>query len=103
MVTDDEADALDSDDEDEAALSSTASLEGDNENDFNATSTPSVPAPPHLDKQVDPPSTDAPTSATDERPNVIPFNLDHDEEHPANLAPQDDVTSSLDNRSELLC
>ena len=102
VVTDDEADALDSDEEDDATLSSAASLEGDDEDDFNATSTPSAPAPPHLDEQVDPPSTDAQTSATDERPNVIPFDLDHDEEHPANLAPQDDVTSSLDNRSELL-
>ena len=94
VVTDDEADAFDSAEEDEDTLSSPDSLEGGDEEDINTAGTPSAPP---SDTQADPPSTDA-----DDRPNVIPFDLDHQEEHPANLASQDDATSSLDASSELL-
>ena len=102
VVTDDEADALDSESDDDATLSSPASLEGDDEDVINTAGTPSAADPPSTNQQATPSSPDAAeASTTEERPNVIPFDLDHDD-HPANLAPQDDVTSSLDDHSELL-
>lgn len=93
VVTDNEADALDSDKEDDATLFSTASLEGDDEDVINTTSTPSAPNTPHMDEPAN--------TATDDQPNVIPFDLDHDD-HPTNLASQDNSISSLDDCSELL-
>jgi hypothetical protein len=96
VVTDDEADALETDDKDEATLSSPASLKGDDVDSSNTASTPKAPNTSHTDKQTDPPST-----SMQERPDVIPIDLDHDN-HPANLTSQDDATSNLDSQSELL-
>jgi hypothetical protein len=42
LITDDKADAFESDADDKATLSSTASLEGDDEDGVNTTSTPST-------------------------------------------------------------
>jgi hypothetical protein len=84
LITD-EADGLKSDNAGEPTLSSTASLEGDDESNVNAVSTPSAPTP----------STDG------ERPTVIPFGLDHDDPH-ADLVSQDDATSTPDSQAELL-
>jgi hypothetical protein len=77
----------------EATLSSTASLEGDDEDSgVNATSTPSAnPAN----------ANETPEATNDERPAVIPFDLAHDD-LPTNLAPQDDATSTLASQAELL-
>jgi hypothetical protein len=59
-------------------------------------STPNAPNTPHTDEQ-----TDLPSTSVQERPDVIPFDLDHDN-HPAKLTSQDDATSNLDSQSELL-
>jgi hypothetical protein len=83
IVPDNEADALKTDDEDEATLSSPDSLEGDGEDSSNTASTPKAPNTSHTDKQTDPPST-----SMQERPDIIRFDLDHDN-HPANLTSQD--------------
>jgi hypothetical protein len=98
VITDDEADG--SNVADDATLSSTASLEGDDDDneDLNAGSTPSAP------------NTDADASGTSavngyaiapRRHAVIPFDLDNDA-NATNLASQDDATSTLDSQSELL-
>ena len=96
VISDDEADGLDSDDDDEASLSSPASLEGDDEDSINTASTPSAPNAPRTDDQATP---DA--QATQTRPDVIPFDLDHDHQ-PTNLDDHDDITSKLDDQSELM-
>jgi hypothetical protein len=96
VVTDDEADDLESDAADEDTLSSAASLEGENEDGVNATSTPS--APPANGKEQSTTSTKEPSP---ELPQVIPFDLDHNDP-PTNLVSQDDATSTLDSQAELL-
>jgi hypothetical protein len=86
VISDDEADELDGDADNEASLSSTASLEGDDEDEeVNTTSAPSTQT----------------SDTSDERPTVIPFDLDHDNPQ-TNLASQDDAASTLDSQAELL-
>jgi hypothetical protein len=50
---------------------------------------------------VNPPGTSSEESDVPDRPNVIPFVLDNDQED-TNLSHQDDVTSSLDASAELM-
>jgi hypothetical protein len=83
VISDDEADELDGDADNEASLSSTASLEGDDEDkEVNTTSAPSTQT----------------SDTSDERPTVIPFDLDHDNPQ-TNLASQDDAASTLDSQA----
>jgi hypothetical protein len=92
VVSDDEADAhkADSDDDADNALSPDDSLEGEEE-EVNADSPrQSVPNP-----------SDIASEDQQERPDVIPFDLDND--NPAtNLESRDDTFSALDNSTELL-
>jgi hypothetical protein len=90
VITNDEADGLEADADNEATLSSTASLEGDDEDtDVNTGSTPSAPCA----------TTEAEPET--ERPTVIPFDLYHDNPS-TNVPSQDDATSTLDSQAELL-
>jgi hypothetical protein len=50
---------------------------------------------------VNPPGTSSKESDEPDRPNVIPFDLDNDQED-TNLTYQDDATSSLDASAELM-
>jgi hypothetical protein len=89
VVTDDKADEFDAGDE--ATLSSTTNLEGDDEDtDVNSGSTPSAPRATTEAKQPEA-----------ERPSVIPFDLNHDDPS-TNVPSQDDATSTLDSQAELL-
>jgi hypothetical protein len=91
-TVDDEADEFESDADDEATLSSTASLEGDDEDTgVNSGSTPSAPRA----------ATEAERPEA-ERPLVIPFDLNHDDPS-TNVPSQDNATSTLDSQAELLC
>jgi hypothetical protein len=90
VVTDDEADKFEADADDEATLSSTASLEGDDEDIGISGSIPSAP-----------PATTADERSETERPSVIPFDLDHDDPS-TNVPSQDDATSTLNSQAELL-
>jgi hypothetical protein len=83
VITDDEADQLESDhDSDDDTLSGdTTSLEG-------------------VDEGVDSNPDDTPDSPM-QRPNLIPFDLDHDNPR-TNLPNQDDATSKLDAPSKLM-
>jgi hypothetical protein len=85
IVIDDEADELESDEEDDATLSSATSIEGEDDDVSDSNPTSTMP------------------NATDDdiRPVVIPFDLDHDDPS-TNFVSQDDATSALDNQSELL-
>jgi hypothetical protein len=76
VVTDDEADELESDEEDNATLSSTASIEGDDDADSDSNPASTLPNAP----------------GDDVHPVVIPFDLDHDDPS-INLASQDDATN----------
>jgi hypothetical protein len=79
VVTDDKADEFDAGDE--ATLSSTTNLEGDDEDtDVNSGSTPSAP---HETTETEQPEA--------ERPLVIPFDLSHDDSS-TNVPSQDDST-----------
>jgi hypothetical protein len=88
VVTDDEANVLDSasDDDDDDTLSPAVSLEGEEEEVVNT------------DNPSQAPNT---STAEQERPDVIPFDLDHDDPS-TNLALQDDTISALDDQTELL-
>jgi hypothetical protein len=97
IITDDEADDLDSEDNEDDTLSDAASLEGDDE-DSNAASiqdnvTPDAPSMAQDHREA------SPRSST--RPDVIPFDLNHNDSV-TNLPSQDDATSDLDDPSELL-
>jgi hypothetical protein len=97
VVSDDEADKMESDDDDADTLSScTVNLEGEDEEVVNPDSTRTSSTGDDT-----PASTSTSDTTTPERPSVIPFDLDH-EDPPSNLASQDDTTSSLDDQSELL-
>jgi hypothetical protein len=105
LVTDDEADTLESDTTDDATLSSTHSFEGEGE-DINASSTPSTfqtdddASPPTNVPATDSAPAENSTDSTN-RPAVIPFDLDH-EDPKTNIASHDDATSTLDSQAELL-
>jgi hypothetical protein len=90
VVSDDEADSLESEyDSDASSHEDTTSLEGEDEGDSNPT---------------DPPLSQHPSETSDpvqDRPTVIPFDLDHDVPT-TNVPNQDDATSSLDATSELM-
>jgi hypothetical protein len=91
VVTDDEADEFEADADDEATLSSTASLEGDDEDTgVNSGSTPSAPCAATEAEQPEA-----------ERPLVIPFDLNHDDPS-TNVPSQDNATSTLGSQAELL-
>jgi hypothetical protein len=92
VVTDDEADKFEADAGDEATLSSTAILEGDDEDaDVNSGSTPSAPRA----------TTEAEEQPEAERPSVIQFDLNYDDPS-TNVPSQDDATSTLYSQAELL-
>jgi hypothetical protein len=107
VVSDSEADDLESDADDEATLSSTASLEGDDEDKGNNTTntierratdiardTQSTPSDTRQDTSSAQSDVDRDTPDTPNRPDIIPFDLEHDD--PAtSLTSQDDATSSL--------
>jgi hypothetical protein len=101
VISDNEADELDSDDDDEASSSSPASLEGDDEDSINTASTPRAPNAPRTDDQATPDAPRTDDQAAQDRPDVIPFDLDHDHQ-PTNLEDHDDITSKLNDQSELL-
>jgi hypothetical protein len=104
VITNDEADNLKSGDADEATLSSAASLEGDDEDSgVNTTSTPSAnPANTKEPPSANPADTNKPPEPTNnERPALIPFDLDHDDLI-TNLASQDDARLMLASQAELL-
>jgi hypothetical protein len=92
VVTNDEADKFEVDADDEATLSSAASLEGDDEDTgINSDSTSSAPHATTADEQSE-----------TKRPSVIPFDLDHDDPS-MNVPSQDnDATSTLDSQAKLL-
>jgi hypothetical protein len=94
VITDDEADAYKSDnDNDKDTLSPDDSLKGEEEEEVNtdnplpSTSIPSPSAPSSEDQQ--------------ERPDVTPFDLDHDDPV-TNLTSQNETISTLKDSTELL-
>ena len=54
-----------------------------------------------LQNSVNPPGTSSEESEVPDRPDLLPFDLDNDQED-TNLSNQDDVTSSLDASAELM-
>jgi hypothetical protein len=94
VVTDDKVDAFksDGDDDDSFTAPDPANIEGEAKESNSNVGGIQDPK----DSTPTPPSQDA-----EERPNLVPFDLDHD--NPAtNLNSQDDVVSTLDDKSELL-
>jgi hypothetical protein len=97
VVTDDEADALEADEDDTVTLSGTSRLEGDNE-DSNEGKTDDTEQ--HDESGNIPLPNNIPLD-TSKRSEVRTFDLNHDEAA-TNLESQDDATSILDDQSELL-
>jgi hypothetical protein len=94
VVTDDEADLFESDSasDNDTLSGDTTSIEGEDEGEinFNTTGTPESLLPANLNQDV-----------VTKRPNIVPFDLDHDHP-PTNLLNQDDAISNLDASSELM-
>ena len=101
VVTDDEADDYSDDDDD--TLSPDVSPEGEKGEVINTDNPRPSTTVPGTEEQATPGTEEqaTPSDTAQERPDVIPFDLDHDD--PAtNLASQDDTISALDDRTELL-
>jgi hypothetical protein len=104
VVTDDEADALEADEEDDVTLSSNIRPERDNEdsNGYRPDDTEQQDnqdnIPGDAKQQVNQNNIPLDTS---KRPEVLPFDLNHDDAATNSESP-DDATSSLDDQSELL-
>jgi hypothetical protein len=97
VVTDDEADALESDLDDDALFTSpdTSTVEGDDDDTMSNSNAHGI-----QDSLKDSNPSETP-SQEGERPHRVPFDLDHDD--PAtNLPSQDDAVSTLDAQSELM-
>jgi hypothetical protein len=94
VVTDDEADLFESDSasDNDTLSGDTTSIEGEDEGEinFNTTGTPESLLPANLNQDV-----------VTKRPNIVPFDLDHDHP-PTNLLNQDDAILNLDASSELM-
>ena len=94
VISDDEANDSDADD-DEDTLSPADSLEGEGEANINTDN------PRPSDEQAPDEQPNATDEQPNERPDVIPFDLDHDDPL-TNLTSQDDTWSKLDASTELL-
>jgi hypothetical protein len=104
VVTDDKADAFESDGDNNDSFTApdTANVEGETEkNESNADSIQD----PNQDSTPTATNQDAPTAtnqdADAEQPNVVPFDLDHDNPT-TNLNSQDDAVLTLGDQAELM-